>query len=214
MRFVSLMSGGIDSPVATHMILQRGYDAAILNMHAGRFSEGDDSEKILSIARRLDELHPGKVTLYRAMHEINLSSFEHSSNPKYMCLLCKRAMLMVADRFCERVGADLIVMGDSLGQVASQTLHNLAAVGRGLKHPVVRPLIGFDKLEIESIAKDIGTFGISIKDAPACTAAPRYPITRAESDILDREAEKAGLKEGVEDTLDSIVGIKLTSRTA
>ncbi|MDG6223920.1 MAG: tRNA 4-thiouridine(8) synthase ThiI [Candidatus Thermoplasmatota archaeon] len=209
LRSVSLMSGGIDSPVATHMILRKGYDVAILNMNSGRFSGGDDSEKILSIASRLEELHPGRVALYRAMHEINLSSFEHSSNPKYTCLLCKRAMLMVADGFCERVGADLIVMGDSLGQVASQTLHNLAAVGHGLMHPVVRPLIGFDKLDIESIAKGIGTFDLSIKDAPSCMAAPRYPITRVEADRLEQEALKAGIRENVEKVLDGIVGIDI-----
>jgi thiamine biosynthesis protein ThiI len=110
-------------------------------------------------------------------------------------------MINLADRLCSRENADLIVLGDSLGQVASQTLPNLAAVSAGITHPIVRPLIGFDKLDIEKIAKEIGTFDISIRRTHGCTAAPRYPITHADNDKVLEEAVKGDLMGILEDVL-------------
>lgn len=202
MRFVSLMSGGIDSPVATDMVLRRGWDACILNMENGPFSGPGESEKVEEIARRLGELHPGRVRLFRAPHGLTLQSVAAMSNRRYTCLLCKKAMLMTADALCDKTGSGAIVMGDSMGQVASQTLRNISAVGRNVRHPVIRPLIGMDKIEIEERAKAIGTFSISIRRTEGCSAAPRFPMTRVESDRLEEEAAKAGLPEVIARVID------------
>ncbi|MGA1821106.1 MAG: tRNA 4-thiouridine(8) synthase ThiI [Thermoplasmatota archaeon] len=210
MRFIGLISGGIDSPVASHLMLEKGLEAVLLNMDNSPFSGDDESEKVNEIARRLTHLHPGRVRLLRAPHGLSLKSFAENSNEKYMCILCKKAMIGLADRLCGRENADFIVLGDSLGQVASQTLPNLAAVSAGITHPIVRPLIGFDKLDIEKIARDIGTFEISIRRTHGCTAAPRYPITHAENDKLLEEAGKGNLEEIMDEVLKSIVEVDLS----
>lgn len=209
MRLLSLMSGGIDSPVATHLMLKKQHEIFILNMDGGPYSGKDESKKVEDIARQLSSLHPNKVKLLRADHGLNLTAFRTHSNPKYMCILCKKAMLMVSDLVCDRYGLKGIIMGDSMGQVASQTLPNMAAVSRGIKQPVIRPLIGFDKVEIEKIAKEIKTFEISIRRTTGCTAAPRHPITHAISERLEKEAEKAFIKENVRRSADSVKEISL-----
>ena len=95
---------------------------------------------------------------------------------------------MVED--AESMGADAIVMGDSLGQVASQTLRNIRSENIGLDFPVIRPLIGMDKLEIEAIAKEIGTYDISIRPTDGCTIVPVGPITNADPEKVARFGEK------------------------
>jgi len=205
LRFVSLMSGGIDSPTATHIMLGRGHEAFILNMDNDPFLGPEELRKVERLARRLAELHPGRVRLFRAPHGIDLAAFKDKSNLRYTCILCKRAMLRVADILCDRVGAEIIVMGDSMGQVASQTLYNMAAVSRGTRHPIVRPLIGFDKLDIEHISREAGLFEISIgKTEGGCLAVPRYPIISAESARLEQEAEKADLENTVKKVAEGI----------
>jgi thiamine biosynthesis protein ThiI len=204
------MSGGIDSPTATHLMLKRGNEAFILNMDNDPFLGPEESRKVERLARRLAELHPGKVRLFRAPHGINLSAFKAHSNLKYTCILCKRAMLRVADILCDRVDAEIIVMGDSMGQVASQTLYNMAAVSRGTRHPIVRPLIGMDKLDIEHISREVGLFEISIgKTEGGCKAVPRFPIIAAESARLEEEAEKADLENTARKVADSIIEVAL-----
>jgi len=209
LRFVSLMSGGIDSPVATHLMLARGLEGTILHMDNGEFTGPDELEKVIEIARRLSELHPGQVRLVSAPHGIDLKAFAGYKNPRYMCILCKKAMLRVADGLCDRLGAEVIVMGDSIGQVASQTLANIAAVSLGIEHPIVRPLIGMDKVEIERTAKAIGTFHISIKRTAGCSAAPKYPVTRADPNRLEMASKEVGMDGTVSEVLRGIRDIDL-----
>lgn len=209
MRYISLMSGGIDSPAATHMMLKRGAEVFILNMDNRPFGGDDELDKVDRIAMQLSKVHPGKVRLLRAKHGINLQAFYDNSNRKYMCILCKKSMLMVADIICTNMGLDGIIMGDSMGQVASQTLPNMAAVSAGIKNPILRPLIGLDKLDIEKIAKEAGTFDISIERTVGCTAAPRYPITHAVVERLQEEAEKADHRRTVKEVADSVYEVDL-----
>ncbi|MGA1872092.1 MAG: tRNA 4-thiouridine(8) synthase ThiI [Thermoplasmatota archaeon] len=193
MRYIALMSGGIDSPVAAYHMLKAGAEVRVLNMDNRPFGEFDELEKVDELARRLKALFPGKVRMFRASHGIFLSAFREHSNPKYTCVLCKKAMLKLADHLCGVWDLKGIIMGDSLGQVASQTLPNLAAVSAGVGHPIIRPLIGMDKVDIEKVGKEIGTFDISIRRTTGCTATPKYPITRADAEALEIEARKAGL---------------------
>jgi thiamine biosynthesis protein ThiI len=194
MMFVSLLSGGIDSPVAAHMILNRGHRGILLHLNNGSYGGVEEMPKVISIAKKLSGLHHGRVRLMTAPHEMSLRTFVENANRKYACLLCKKAMMGLADLICDREGADVIVTGDSMGQVASQTLHNLAAVSAGVEHPIVRPLIGLDKIDIESIAREIGTYDLSSVSTGPCTAVPRYPITRADPCRLEEEAAKSGLR--------------------
>jgi len=209
MRYIALMSGGIDSPVATYLMLKTGAEVRILNMDNRPFGESDELEKVEELARRLKELFPDQIRLFRAPHGTFLSAFKEHSNPKYTCVLCKKGMLNLADLLCDRWDCQGIIMGDSMGQVASQTLPNMAAVSAGIRHHIVRPLIGFDKVDIEGIGKEIGTFDISIKRTTGCTATPRFPITKADAEQVAREAEKAGFDELLKKVADGVIEVDI-----
>jgi thiamine biosynthesis protein ThiI len=99
-------------------------------------------------------------------------------------------MLRVASLFAQKVGAEAIITGDSLGQVASQTVQNIRAESLGLEIPILRPLIGLDKIEIENIAKRIGTFDISTRTPSACTIVPKRPVTMARIDTVFDELKR------------------------
>ena len=111
----------------------------------------------------------------------------------YQCVLCKHAMQWAAKTFCEAIGAKAIVMGDSLGQVASQTLDNINSENTGIGFLILRPLIGYDKLEIEAIAKEIGTYDISNLPAEGCTALPKKVIVMGKPEKTLFNAEKCDL---------------------
>ncbi|MBN1390326.1 MAG: tRNA 4-thiouridine(8) synthase ThiI [Candidatus Thermoplasmatota archaeon] len=195
--------------MATHLMLRAGADIRILNMDPRPLGGDDEMEKVNELASHLERQYPGRVRLYRAPHGIFLTAFKERSDPRYTCVLCKKAMLELADLLCDRWDLDGIVMGDSMGQVASQTLHNMAAVSAGVRHPIIRPLIGFDKVEIENIGKEIGTFSISIRRTSGCIAAPRYPITRADALFLQRGSDKAGLPELMEEVIARVEEVRL-----
>jgi thiamine biosynthesis protein ThiI len=203
------MSGGIDSPVATYLMLKKGARINILNMDNRPFGEIDEMVKVNELAMKLKEHFPDQVKLFRGPHGLSLSAFTEHSNPKYTCVLCKKAMLSLADILCEKWECDGIILGDSMGQVASQTLPNLAAVSAGIKHPIIRPLIGLDKIDIEKIGKKIGTFDISIRRTTGCTATPKFPITKADAMKLQREAEKARLSEVLLEVLERVEEVDL-----
>ena len=107
---------------------------------------------------------------------------------KYTCLFCKRRMYRIATSYANRVGAKGIVTGESIGQVASQTLDNLVVLTDAVTIPIYRPLIGFDKEETVIIAREIGTFGQSTSHATGCSAVPKGPSTKANLDFI-REIE-------------------------
>jgi len=193
--FIGLISGGIDSPVAVNMMLEMGHFGHLLNMDAMPHAEEAEFEKVKRVVRRLSELHPGRLRFYTAPHGLFLTRFIERGDPRYTCLLCKRSMLRLADRLCSEWGAEFIVTGDSMGQVASQTLPNMAALSMGIEHPVIRPLVGLDKVEIEDIARDIGTYQISSPTTVGCTAAPRHPVIKVDPELLLKEEIEAGLDE-------------------
>ena len=125
-----------------------------------------------------------------APHGDNQREIFENCDRSYQCVMCKRVMQRTARELAKILGADAIVMGDSLGQVASQTLRNIVSENIGLDFPVIRPLIGMDKLEIEAIAKEIGTYDISIRPTDGCTIVPVGPITNADPEKVARFGEK------------------------
>jgi len=180
MRLVALVSGGIDSPVAAYKMTERGADVLLLHMDNRPHTDGRCIAKAKKIAERLSVVTGEEIQLYAADHGINQTIIKKGCDNSYQCVLCKRLMMRVAKEFALRNRCSGIVMGDSLGQVASQTLRNIRSESSGLDFPVLRPLIGLDKLEIEAIAKDIGTYEISILPESPCGVVPQRPITEAE----------------------------------
>ena len=188
-KYVSLMSGGIDSPVATHLMLSRGAELAIVHFDNRPFTDDVEIEKVGRLVDRLRQLH-GDVPAYLVPHgETSQVAIAQGAPRRLGCVLCRRMMFRVASRIAREMGASGIVTGESLGQVASQTLANIRAEQPALEGiPAVRPLIGIDKEEIVRIAKEIGTFDISTDSGMCCTIVPNKPSVAARiHDLVESE---------------------------
>ncbi len=180
MKAVSLLSGGIDSPVASYLISRAGADVVLLHMDNGPYCDDRAKENVIAIAKQLEKYTGKRFPLYFAPHGPSQTAIHDACDRNYQCVMCKRAMHRTAGEFAKIVGADMIVMGDSLGQVASQTLKNIRAENTGMSIPIVRPLIGLDKTEIMEVAREIGTFDISISPSVGCTIVPHKVTTAAD----------------------------------
>ena len=185
MKAVCLVSSGIDSPVAAYLVSRYVDDLILLHADTGRFSTGDHSTAFLSLANHMKEIVSCRIHVGILPHEQALREFQNQIETKFTCVFCKRMMVRYADSIAQQENADMIVMGDSLGQVASQTLQNIRVVDIVSRVPIVRPLIGFDKQDIIWIAKEIRTYDLSIADAGKCLAVPKKPSTQAKCDVLD-----------------------------
>jgi thiamine biosynthesis protein ThiI len=118
-----------------------------------------------------------------------------SPEPRWTCILCKRAMYRIAEDFCRYKRAKAIVTGESLGQVASQTLDNLYTLDSAVRIPVLRPVIGLDKLEIEDRARVIGTYALTAHKVEGCKAVPLTPATRSRIEKIESIESVLGLDE-------------------
>ncbi len=180
-RVVALLSGGIDSPVAAYRLMRRGAEVVLVHFHPFPLLSGASREKARALAQRL----------VRFQHRLRLHLVPFSEVQRHLLLeapaayrvvLYRRYMLRIAEAIAREEGALALCTGDSLGQVASQTLENLYVVNQAVTLPVLRPLIGWDKQEIMAEAKRLGTYETSIlPDEECCTLfAPKRPVTRAD----------------------------------
>ncbi|MDO5862116.1 MAG: 7-cyano-7-deazaguanine synthase [Thermoplasmata archaeon] len=204
MKLVSLISGGIDSPVASYLMSEAGADVMLLHMSNGSYGDPKDLEKVILISEQLERYTGREFPVYVADHGTNQEAIMKHADSNYQCVLCKRVMHNVAKRFAQANGASGIIMGDSLGQVASQTLMNIRAEQQDLGFPVVRPLIGLDKLEIIDIAQRIGTYDLSIIKTSGCAAVPIRPVTEAKPEKVVEFQQRLGFDELVENCVRSI----------
>ena len=178
-RVVALISGGIDSPVAAWMMLKRG--CGVIPLHFN--SNPADLAKVQANIDLLQHYSYGwqlRPTILNHSEVIGpvLERLHAIGEQRWGCIMCKRTMLQKACEVAEQYGAQAIVTGDSMGQVASQTLANMAAISYGINKPILRPLVGLDKTEIIDIARKIGTFDISTRESAACRFLPTHPVTQ------------------------------------
>jgi len=179
-RLVGLLSGGIDSPVALWLMMKRGSHVIPIFMDMAPYAGEDYKDKAIDVARKLREFAPvSKYGIIIAPFGEIVEEILRVKEAKYRCVLCKRMMYRVACSIAGRQRAVGIVTGESLGQVASQTLTNLSTIDEAASLPAHRPLIGLDKMEIQALAQQIGTYEISIRKADGCRSAPRKPATSA-----------------------------------
>jgi thiamine biosynthesis protein ThiI len=186
-RLVCLLSGGFDSAVAAYKLMKRGAHLSFVHFWGGGAAAGESS---VHVARQLVErLVPWQFTakLYLVPFEPLQREIAAQAPESFRILLYRRLMLRVAERIALRSRSKGIVTGDSLGQVASQTLQNMQAVGSVAKLPVFRPLVGDDKLEIQEIARRIGTHDISEQPFHDCCPVfqPKSPALFATVEALD-----------------------------
>lgn len=185
-----LLSGGIDSPVAGYMIAKRGMDITALHFHSYPYTSQAAKEKALDLARILKEYCPSVNVLCVSLTEIQ-ESIHKNCKPNYMITLVRRFMMRIAQRVASSIGCGCIINGESLGQVASQTVESINVTNSVVTLPVFRPLIGMDKDEIIEIAKKIGTFEKSIEPFEDCCTVflPEYPLIKPTIEKVEEQEQ-------------------------
>jgi len=176
----ALLSGGIDSPVAAARMMRRGCRVSFVHFHSVPYLDRSSQEKTRDIVRRLVP-YQGDAQLVMVPFGDVQKEIVTRVPPPPRVILYRRMMVRIASEIGARIGAEALVTGDSLGQVASQTMRNLAVVERASALPLFRPLIGMDKLEVSAEAERLGTFEISIEPDQDCCSlfVPRHPTTGA-----------------------------------
>ncbi|MHB8352274.1 MAG: tRNA sulfurtransferase [Thermoplasmata archaeon] len=201
MRGVMLMSGGIDSPVALSLMLRQGHEMVAVHMDNRPFTDDSPFAKVTDHLALLRARYGQPIPLYLVPHGTTQVTLMRSTDRHVGCVLCRRFMWRSAERIAEREGASALVTGEALGQVASQTLSNMRSATAVVKLPIVRPLIGLDKQEIEAMAKEIGTYGISIRPGVCCQAVPDRPATRSSLVQIDQQEARLDVDGIVDDVV-------------
>ncbi len=198
-RGVMLMSGGIDSPVALYYLLRQGHDMVSVHMDNRPFTDDSPLEKVVDHVKVLGDRFGRKIPLYVLPHGPTQITLMRNTDRHVGCVLCRRFMWRSAEKVAERERADFLATGEALGQVASQTLSNMRSATASVRLPIVRPLIGFDKQEIEAVARTIDTYGISIRPGLCCQAVPDKPATRTHLVQILQEEERIDVEQVLEE---------------
>lgn len=210
-RVVSLLSAGLDSPVATWRMMKRG--ATICALHfSGRPEASDASEHLVREIIEVLKPYGGLESLYVVPFGTYQREIAGSVPSELRVIFYRRLMFAVANRLAAQVNAKALVTGESLGQVASQTLDNIRAVDHVAQLPVLRPLIGTDKQEIINQAQDIGTYDISSqKQEDCCTLfMPRHPETHAKLGRVEAISQQLPLNAWLDEIMESLEGTHIS----
>ena len=190
-RAVSLLSGGIDSPVSSWMMARRGVELEMVHFVSPPYTSQQAQDKVLELAHLLTG-YCGRLVVHIVPFTKIQEEIRKNCPEEYFTLIMRRFMMRLAQAVARKIGAKALVTGESLGQVASQTMLALATTDDVCEMPVLRPLIGMDKVEIIRIARQIGTFDTSILPYEDCCTVftPRHPCTRPKLEDV-RAAEAA-----------------------
>lgn len=183
-----LLSGGIDSPVAGWMALRKGLELEAVHFHSYPFTSDKAKEKVIELAKRLSYFSGEPIKLHLVPFTEIQTTLMQANSDNLIITLMRRAMLRIAEQLAEQNGANGIVTGESLGQVASQTLPSMNAIGRATELPLLKPLIMMDKHEIIRVAERIGTFETSILPYEDCCTLflPKSPSTNPNLRIVEK----------------------------
>ena len=189
-RAVSLLSGGIDSPVASYMMAKRGVSLEMVHFFSPPYTSDAAKEKVLSLAKLLVPWC-GRLTVQIVPFTEIQEEIRRNSPEEFFTLIMRRFMMRLAERVAQEHDAGALITGESLGQVASQTMEAMNVTGAVCSMPVFRPVIGMDKEEIVQISRKIGTFETSILPYEDCCTVftPKHPLTRPKKFKVE-EAEK------------------------
>ncbi len=177
---LTLLSGGIDSPVSTYMMAKRGLKLTALHFWSYPYTSIEARDKVLELAKLL-AVYTGKTEVIVIPFTKMQEAIHKYAESNYMITLVRRAMMRIAEKIAEKKGCGCIINGEDLGQVASQTLESITVTNSVIKKlPVFRPLIGYDKIDIINIAQKIGTYETSIKPFEDCCTVflPDSPVTK------------------------------------
>ena len=204
-KVMALMSGGIDSPVAAWHMMKRGCNVEFVHFHSYPIVDTSSIEKATELAEMLTRFQYDSTLLKVPFGDVQQQIIV-STPPPYRVVLYRRFMVRIAEALARQHGAAALVTGESLAQVASQTLANVAVIDQAATMPVLRPLIGLNKDEIIVIARRIGTYEVSIlPDQDCCTLfVPRHPVTRGRIQTVERLEKLLPVDELVQQAVDRV----------
>ena len=204
------LSGGIDSPVAGMEIMKRGVKVEAIHFHSPPFTSEKAKDKVIELTRILSE-RVGPIKLHIVPFTALQKQINKSVHPRYTMTTTRRMMLRVTDIILERIGANAIVNGENLGQVASQTLKSMYAINDVTSTPILRPLISLDKEDIIKKAKEIGTFEVSIQPYEDCCTifTPKNPVTEPDFDKVVKYESVFNFDDLVQEAADNVETIEI-----
>ena len=206
-----MLSGGIDSPVATYMMAKRGLEIVGLHFHSFPYTSIQAKEKVISLAKILVG-YTGHIKLICCPFTQIQEEIHKNCAPEFMITIMRRIMMQIAEKICDLTGAKAIITGESLAQVASQTIESINVSNDAVKkYPVFRPCIGMDKTEIIEIANKIGTFETSIIPYEDCCTVflPKNPVIKPSLQKAKREEAKINVEMLIENALNNLEIIEL-----
>jgi len=214
-RVLTLLSGGIDSPVAAWLLMRRGCRCDFIHFYTGRTPAEADAGKIERLVAILGRWAPTPLHLWLAPSYPYETRAVGAIDDAHDMVLFRRYMLRVAERHAKRSTCQALVAGDSLGQVASQTIFNLAAIGPDVTIPVFRPLIGMDKQEIAALARRVGTLETSIEPyRDCCSIRSPHPILRGRAREVLELSERMDMAGAVDEAVKGLVRVVVTGAGA
>lgn len=201
-KVLSLISGGIDSPVAAFLMLKRGAENIWLHFHSFPLVSKRSIEKIKELVKIFLDYQPHLKVYFLPFNKFQME-VKIKAPPKYRILLYRRMMLKIAEEIAKKESCKALVTGESLGQVSSQTLPNIEIIEEATKIPILRPLIAQDKEEIIEIAKKIKTYNISIKPQEDCCSlfVPRQATAQGKMEIIKKLEKKLNIKNIILETI-------------
>ncbi len=189
-RAVALISGGIDSVVAAYLVMKQGIEIIPIYCDNSPFSGETTKKRAFDVIRQLSKYSKAPLKAYDVPNGETQVSILKNTPRKMTCVFCRRMMLRIAEKIAKKEKAGAVITGEAMGQKASQTLSNMQVTTETIKLPILRPLLGLDKTEIEKIGREIGTFDLSIQPAVCCTITPEKPSTSADlKEILQIEKQ-------------------------
>jgi thiamine biosynthesis protein ThiI len=209
---VLLLSGGIDSPVAGYMMAKRGLELVGVYYHSHPYTSERAKEKVIELARKLS-VYTGSFKLYVApFTEIQMQIIEKCKENE-LTIIMRRFMMQVAEQVAKKENALALITGESLGQVASQTLESMHVTNSDLEMPVYRPVVGMDKIDITDIARQIDTFETSILPFEDCCTifVPKHPKTKPRVDDIRKSEEALDKEQLIANCMANMEIIKVTN---
>jgi thiamine biosynthesis protein ThiI len=209
-RVMLLLSGGIDSPVAGYLALKRGVELHAVHFHSYPFTSERAKQKVVDLAKILTR-YGGHIRLHVVPFTEIQTEINRHCQSSYSITVMRRIMLRISETLAQKHGALALVTGESLGQVASQTLESMNAINEVTNMPILRPVIGMDKHEIMNIAKRIGTYETSILPYEDCCTVflPKAPKTKPDKKVAAREEAKLDLERLINEAVEGTEVIDL-----
>ncbi|ALD66768.1 tRNA uracil 4-sulfurtransferase ThiI [Spiroplasma cantharicola] len=204
---LSLLSGGIDSPVASYLTLKRGMQVDFLHFMTPPHTSKEALDKVFQLTSKIEKYNQSNFSLYICDFSIILKELMHIKEESYRITIMRRIFIRIANKLCELIKANAIITGESLGQVASQTIESINVINEVSKLPILRPVLTCDKEEIIEISKKIDTYNISILpfDDVCSMYVPKNPVTKPKSFIAQKQEENLLLDELIDYTITNLI---------